>query len=57
MTRVTLLLLCVLPSLMGCSGHPIHHRGLASDGYGFVKDGPTLTPPPHLTQHIPSKRP
>lgn len=29
----------------------ISHRGLSSDGYGFVQNGPVLAPPEHLMQH------
>ncbi|WP_202405351.1 hypothetical protein [Saccharibacter sp. 17.LH.SD] len=39
--------------LTGCATHKVHHPGLSSDGYGFVKNGPTLSPPEHLLQPVP----
>ncbi|WP_282802949.1 hypothetical protein [Bombella apis] len=42
-----------LLSMGGCNrpNQAIGHRGLSSDGYGFVQDGPVLAPPAHLMQH------
>lgn len=42
-----------LLSVSACTraNQTVSHRGLSSDGYGFVQDGPVLAPPEHLMQH------
>ncbi|PHI96314.1 hypothetical protein BG621_05005 [Parasaccharibacter apium] len=47
---ISLTMMCL--SLTACITHQeVAHRGLSSDGYGFVANGPVLAPPEHLTQH------
>ncbi|MDF7673814.1 hypothetical protein PT277_08680 [Acetobacteraceae bacterium ESL0709] len=38
--------------LAGCAAPKTHHPGLSSDGYGYVKNGPTLPPPNGLVTHM-----
>ncbi|QCE33519.1 hypothetical protein FAI41_07985 [Acetobacteraceae bacterium] len=44
-------ILWLLPGffLLACSMQP-SHVGLSTDGYGFVKNSPHVSPPTHLTQ-------
>lgn len=39
--------------LAGCAAPKgVHHPGLSNDGYGYVKNGPTLPPPNGLISHM-----